>query len=106
MPSLRLILAGEGPLRASFAPARKSSFPVIVEDRPTLLQALDLFVMPSRSEAWGSGGAGGDVVWSAGGGKRGGRATRKLLKIGVSGWLVAPDDPAALARSDCSGSAA
>jgi glycosyltransferase involved in cell wall biosynthesis len=98
MPSLRLILAGEGPLRNSFAPSLQIQLPGYIEDRSTLLQALDLFVMPSRSEAWGLAALeamsyGVPVVASEVGG------LKEIVEEGVSGWLVPPDDPEALAKT-------
>lgn len=98
MPSLRLILAGEGPLRASISASPRVQLPGYVEDKPTLLRALDLFVMPSRSEAWGLAALeamsyGVPVVASAVGG------LREIVEDRVSGWLVPPDDPPALARA-------
>ncbi len=98
MPSLRLILAGEGPLRSSFTPSPQIQLPGYIEDRTTLLKALDLFVMPSRSEAWGLAAVeamscGVPVVASTVGG------LKEIIEDGVSGWLVAPDDPRALAEA-------
>lgn len=98
MPSLRLILAGDGPLRASISASPRVRLPGYVEDKPTLLRALDLFVMPSRSEAWGLAALeamsyGVPVIASAVGG------LREIVEDRVSGWLVPPDDPAALASA-------
>ena len=98
MPSLFLILGGEGPLRSSFMAGPLIQLPGYVEDRATLLQALDLFVMPSRSEAWGLAALeamsyGVPVVASAVGG------LQEIVEDNFSGWLVPADDPQALARA-------
>jgi glycosyltransferase involved in cell wall biosynthesis len=98
MPSLRLILAGDGPLRASINAGPRVRLPGYVEDKRTLLLALDLFVMPSRSEAWGLAALeamsyGVPVIASAVGG------LQEIIEDNVSGWLVPPDDPAALAKA-------
>ena len=100
MPRLRLILAGDGPLRSSFTPSQQIQLPGYMEDRPTLLKALDLFVMPSRSEAWGLAALeamsyGVPVVASAVGG------LKEIIEDGVSGWLVPPDDPARTCEGNC-----
>jgi glycosyltransferase involved in cell wall biosynthesis len=98
MTSVRLILAGDGPLRSSIAPNPRVQLPGYVEDKTTLLQALDLFVMPSRSEAWGLAALeamsyGVPVIASAVGG------LKEFVEDGVSGWLVPPDDSTALAKA-------
>jgi glycosyltransferase involved in cell wall biosynthesis len=98
MPSLRLILAGDGPLRSSLNAGPRVRLPGYVEDKGTLLQALDLFVMPSRSEAWGLAALeamsyGVPVIASAVGG------LQEIIEDNVSGWLIPPDDPAALAKA-------
>jgi glycosyltransferase involved in cell wall biosynthesis len=98
LPSLRLILAGEGPLKSSFTPDARIQLPGYVEDRATLFQALDLFVMPSRAEAWGLAALeamsyGVPVVASAVGG------LPEIVEDNVSGWLVPADNPVALARA-------
>jgi len=98
MPSVRLILAGDGPSRASIHAGPRVRLPGYVEDKRTLLEALDLFVMPSRSEAWGLAALeamsyGVPVIASAVGG------LREVVEDRVSGWLVPPDDPAALAKA-------
>src|SRR5581483_2545871 len=54
LPHAKFILAGEGPLLNEIrrrAP-ENVSFPGFVPDRSAFFTALDLFVMPSRSEAW------------------------------------------------------
>jgi glycosyltransferase involved in cell wall biosynthesis len=55
VPPARFILAGDGPLRATLmkdAPPNVE-FPGFVDDLDAFFASLDLFVMPSRSEAWG-----------------------------------------------------
>ena len=55
LPRVRFLLAGEGPLLADLrrvAPANVE-FPGFVKDTATFFAQLDLFAMPSRSEAWG-----------------------------------------------------
>ena len=55
MPELRMILAGEGPERGRLAGSLPAgvTLPGYAADPSRLLAALDLFIMPSRSEAWG-----------------------------------------------------
>jgi L-malate glycosyltransferase len=98
MADLKLILAGDGPLRSAIPRSENVQLPGHVEDRRTLLLALDLFVMPSRSEAWGLAAleamaSGVPVVASAVGG------LKEIIEDGVSGWLVPADDPKALAEA-------
>lgn len=98
MPELHLILAGEGPLRSGFSPAARIRLPGYVEDRATLFKALDLFVMPSRSEAWGLAALeamsyGVPVVASAVGG------LVEIVGHNDSGWLVPAENPEALAKA-------
>jgi glycosyltransferase involved in cell wall biosynthesis len=93
IPNVRLMLAGANPPR--FENPRVVT-PGYVEDRRRFFAALDLFVMPSRSEAWGLAALeamahGVPVVASAVGG------LKEIVEDGVSGWLVPGDDPRALA---------
>lgn len=97
---LRFILAGEGPRLADLRRAAPSnvSFPGFVEDREAFFAGLDLFVMPSRSEAWGLAALeamahGVPVIASDIGG------LREIVEPGRSGWLVPAGDGAALARA-------
>jgi glycosyltransferase involved in cell wall biosynthesis len=98
LPEVRMILAGDGPLRNSIPKSPNLQLPGHVEDRLTFLRALDLFVMPSLSEAWGLAAleamaSGVPVVASSVGG------LKEIIEDGVSGWLVPPDDPGALAAA-------
>jgi len=93
MPQLRLILAGEGALAA--APGA-IIMPGFIENREEFFAALDLFVMPSRSEGWGLAAAealahGVPVVASATGG------LTEIVDPGATGWLVLAGDAQALA---------
>lgn len=100
VPNARLLLAGEGrllnDLRRS-APANVI-FPGFVADRAQFFGALDVFIMPSRSEAWGMAALeamahGVPVIASDVGG------LPEIVEPGSGGWLVPPGDPAALARA-------
>ena len=96
----KFILAGEGPRLANLrrdAPSNVS-FPGFVEDHAAFFASLDVFVMPSRSEAWGLAALeamahGVPVIASDIGG------LREIVEHGRSGWLVPAGDVAALARA-------
>lgn len=94
MPCLRMILAGEG--GPSAAPDARLILPGFVANRKEFFAALDLFIMPSRSEGWGLAAAealahGVPVVASNTGG------LASIVEPGRTGWLVAPGDARALA---------
>ncbi len=96
LPCLRMILAGDGPLRSSLPASSRLILPGYVADPSTLLMALDLFVMPSRSEGWGLAALeamafGLPVIASNTGG------LAEIAEPGRTGWLIAPGDPNALA---------
>jgi glycosyltransferase involved in cell wall biosynthesis len=98
LPALRLILAGEGPLRASLPSAQNLILPGHLDDPASLLAALDVFVMPSRSEAWGLAALeamafGLPVIASNTGG------LAEMIDPGETGWLVPAGDAAALAEA-------
>jgi glycosyltransferase involved in cell wall biosynthesis len=103
LPCLKMILAGEGPLRSSIAagPAVNTKsliLPGYVAAPQQLLAALDLFVMPSRSEGWGLAALeamafGLPVVASNTGG------LAEMIRAGETGWLLAPGDASALAQA-------
>jgi glycosyltransferase involved in cell wall biosynthesis len=95
-PDLRLILAGEGPLRSALEGDPRVLLPGYVDDRARFFAALDVFLMPSRSDGWGLAALeamahGLPVIASRTGG------LTEIVVSGETGWLVAPDDPSALA---------
>lgn len=102
-PHLRFQIAGDGPrmaelqeLAATLGVVDRVSFLGHREDVPALLGGADIFVLPSRSEAFPNGAieamaAGLPVIASATGG------LLDLIDSGRTGLLVPPDDPAALA---------
>jgi glycosyltransferase involved in cell wall biosynthesis len=100
IPRARFVLAGEGPLLASVrknAPA-SVTFPGFVSERSAFFAALDLFIMPSRAEAWGLAALeamahGVPVIASDVGG------LPEIIQNENGGWLVPPGDAAALARA-------
>lgn len=101
-PHLRFLIAGDGPrmadLRAMADALRLDASVRFLghrEDIPALLAEADLFVLPSRSEAFPNSAieamaAGLPVVASAAGG------LLDLIADGETGVLVRPDDPVAL----------
>lgn len=100
LPRARFILAGEGPLlenvRANVT--KNVTLPGFVSDRAAFFASLDVFIMPSRSEAWGMAALeamahGVPVIASDIGG------LAELVEDGNGGWLVRPGDAAALARA-------
>jgi glycosyltransferase involved in cell wall biosynthesis len=100
LPRARFILAGEGPLLENVrANATKNvTLPGFVSDRAAFFASLDVFIMPSRSEAWGMAALeamahGVPVIASDIGG------LAELVEDGNGGWLVRPGDDAALARA-------
>lgn len=100
MPYARFILAGDGALLNNIrrcAPANVT-FPGFVADRAAFLASLDVFIMPSLSEAWGLAAIeamahGVPVIASDVGG------LPEIVEAGNGGWLVPAGDPAALARA-------
>jgi L-malate glycosyltransferase len=103
LPRARMLLAGEGPDRsepAFAALAREASgtaqLPGFLADLDDFYAALDLFIMPSRSEAWGltalrAMAFGLPVIASNVGG------LPEVVEQGKSGWLVRSESPDALA---------
>lgn len=100
---LQFQLAGNGPREAELRALvrtrgldREFTFMGHREDIPALLESSDIFVLPSRSEAFPNGvleamAAGLPVVTTCVGG------LRELVDHGRTGLLVQPDDPRALA---------
>jgi len=96
MPGLRMILAGDG--APPVAPDARVLLPGFVTNRKEFFAALDLFIMPSRSEGWGLAAAealahGIPVVASDMGG------LASIVEPGKTGWLVEPGDSRALASA-------
>jgi glycosyltransferase involved in cell wall biosynthesis len=100
LPRARMVLAGEGPLldeNRRTAPANVT-FSGFVSDRAAFFAALDVFIMPSRSEAWGLAALeamahGVPVIASDVGG------LPEIVEAGTGGWLIPSGDAAALARA-------
>ncbi len=100
LPYVRFLLAGEGPLLADLrrqAPPNVE-FRGFVTDQAAFFAQLDLFVMPSRSEAWGLAALeamahGVPVIASDIEG------LREIVEPGRSGWLFPTGDAAALAQT-------
>src|SRR5262249_8780979 len=94
MPHLRMVLAGEGALRV---PATERGLvPGFITERDEFFAALDLFIMPSRSEGWGIAAAealahGVPVAASNTGG------LAEIVQAGETGWLLPPGNAEALA---------
>jgi len=103
LPRTRMLLVGDGPERSQplmIELARQASaiaqLPGFVDDLDQFYAALDLYIMPSRSEAWGltalhAMAYGLPVIASNVGG------LPEMVEDGKSGWLVPPESPKALA---------
>jgi glycosyltransferase involved in cell wall biosynthesis len=99
LPRARMLLAGDGPERSKYRmqwPAAIAQFPGFIEDLAEFYAALDLYIMPSRSEAWGLTALGAmaigvPVIASNVGG------LPEL--VAQTGWLVPPESPEALAEA-------
>ena len=103
LPRARMLLVGDGPLRTDSridelarAASGIAQLPGYVENLDEFYAALDLFIMPSRSEAWGltalrAMAYGLPVIASNVGG------LPEAIEHAKSGWLVPPKYPEALA---------
>ena len=103
LPTIHLLLFGKGPLQESIQHAvanegltRNVTFAGYRDDLPRWLGALDLMVHPARAEGLGvallqGAAAGLGLVACAAGG------IPEIVIDGRTGWLVPPDEPAALA---------
>ncbi len=96
LPRLRLLLAGDGPERSLNQTAPIAVLPGFLDDLTEFYAALDLFIMPSRSEGWGLTAlramANGLAVIATNVG-----GLPELVEHGKTGWLIPPDSPQALA---------
>jgi glycosyltransferase involved in cell wall biosynthesis len=105
LPDARLLLAGEGPARTSPAiiakvagAAGRAQLCGSIEKLAEFFPALDLFVMPSRSEGLGT-----SVLWAMAYGlpvvasRVGGLP--EVITDDETGWLVPPESPKALAEA-------
>ena len=104
MPYARFILAGDGTLLNDLRRRAPENvvFPGFLSDHAAFFAALDLFIMPSRSEAWGMAALeamahGVPVIASDVGG------LPEIVEPGNGGWLVPPGDPAGPGPRDYSG---
>jgi glycosyltransferase involved in cell wall biosynthesis len=95
LPHARMLLVGDGPERRNHTEGI-AILPGFLDDLSEFYAALDLFIMPSRSEGWGltaleAMANGLAVIASDVGG------LRELVEPGKTGWLVPSDSPPALA---------
>ena len=95
LPQARMLLAGDGPERRNQM-AGIAILPGFLDDLSEFYAALDLFIMPSRSEGWGLAALeamahGLAVIATDVGG------LPELVEQGKTGWLVPPESPPALA---------
>lgn len=99
-PDVRCVLAGDGKARKQLQESSPStvSFPGFLADKAAFFASLDLFLMPSLSEAWGLAALeamsyGVPVIASDVGG------LREIVKHHQSGWLIPSGDAQALAEA-------
>jgi len=105
LPHARLLLAGDGPtfhqieiIKRSSALGERVYFCGALQDPAEFFSALDLFVMPSKSEGLGSSALiamsyGLPVIASRVGG------LPEVVEEGRTGWLIEPGSPAMLAQA-------
>ncbi len=98
LPELRMILGGDGPLRNPTKASGNVILPGHISGRAEFFAALDLFLMPSRSEAWGLAALeamahGVPVIASNTGG------LPEMIAANETGWLVTPGDAPELAAA-------
>jgi glycosyltransferase involved in cell wall biosynthesis len=105
LPSLRTLLVGDGPERSNprmqdlaKRTAGIAVLPGFLDDLSEFYAALDLFIMPSRSEGWGltalEAMANGLAVIATNVG-----GLPELVEHGKTGWLIPPDSATALANA-------
>lgn len=95
VPHARMLLVGDGPERHNQTEGI-ALLPGFLDNLTEFYAALDLFIMPSRSEGWGLAALeamanGLPVIATDVGG------LRELVVPGQTGWLTPPDSPQALA---------
>lgn len=95
LPNARMLLVGDGPERRNQTEGI-ALLPGFLDDLSEFYAALDVFIMPSRSEGWGLTALGAmanglAVIATDVGG------LRELVEHGKTGWLVPSDSPPALA---------
>jgi glycosyltransferase involved in cell wall biosynthesis len=103
LPQARMLLVGDGPERSNYRmqwlairTAATAQLPGFIEDLAEFYAAIDLYIMPSRSEAWGltalrAMAFGIPVIATNVGG------LPEL--VAQTGWLVPPESPEALAEA-------
>jgi glycosyltransferase involved in cell wall biosynthesis len=97
LPNARMLLVGDGPERRNQTEGI-AILPGFLDDLSEFYAALDVFIMPSRSEGWGLTALGAmanglAVIATDVGG------LRELVEHGKTGWLVPSDSPPALAEA-------
>jgi glycosyltransferase involved in cell wall biosynthesis len=90
-----LLLAGDGPERSLIQATPNAVLPGFLDDLTEFYAAIDLFIMPSRSEGWGLTAlramANGLAVIATNVG-----GLPELVDHDRTGWLISPDSPRAL----------
>ncbi|MEO8100151.1 MAG: glycosyltransferase family 4 protein [Acidobacteriota bacterium] len=100
LPQIRFLMAGEGPLLPGLRESATANveFLGFVSDKAQFFSEVDLFLMPSRSEAWGLAALeamayGIPVIASDI------QGLADIIEPGRSGWLIPPGNAAALAHT-------